>query len=40
MFMSKSVTVNGQKLNRNYITHSELITGGKIVFHMGEKPKR
>ncbi len=36
----ESVAINGQKLNRNYITHSELITGGKIVFHMGEKPKR
>ena len=29
-----SVTVNGRKLNRNYLTHAEIMNGGKIVFEM------
>jgi predicted alpha-1,2-mannosidase len=29
-----SVTVNGRKVNRNYLTHSEIMNGGKIVFEM------
>ncbi len=31
-----SVSLNGKKLDRHYITHEELIAGGNIVFHMKE----
>jgi predicted alpha-1,2-mannosidase len=34
----KRVTVNGKTLNRNYITHAEIMAGGKIVFEMIDKP--
>ncbi len=34
----KRVTVNGKTLNRNYITHAEIMGGGKIVFYMSDKP--
>ncbi len=32
------VTVNGRTLDRRYVTHSEIVNGGKIVFHMSGKP--
>ncbi len=35
----KRVTVNGKTLNRNYITHAEIMGGGKIIFEMTDKPK-
>ncbi|MEO6050667.1 MAG: glycoside hydrolase domain-containing protein [Pyrinomonadaceae bacterium] len=35
----KKVTVNGETLKRNYLTHAELISGGNIVFYMTDKPK-
>ncbi|MET0754339.1 MAG: GH92 family glycosyl hydrolase [Pyrinomonadaceae bacterium] len=38
VYVEKTV-VNGQTLNRNYLTHSEIINGGKITFYMSEKPK-
>jgi predicted alpha-1,2-mannosidase len=31
----QSVELNGKPLNRNYITHEEIIAGGKLVFQMG-----
>ncbi|WP_422360621.1 GH92 family glycosyl hydrolase [Reichenbachiella sp.] len=31
----KSVTLNGQPLNRNYITHEEVAAGGTLMFEMG-----
>lgn len=31
----KSVSLNGEKLNRNYITHQEITEGGTLVFQMG-----
>ena len=34
-----SVSVNGRKLDRNYLTHSEIMNGGKIVFQMTDKPR-
>lgn len=34
------VTLNGKKLERNYITHSELITGGELVFEMTNTPNK
>lgn len=33
-----SVEVNGKRLNRRYLTHSEIMNGGKIVFQMSGKP--
>ena len=32
----KSVTLNGQPLNRNYITHKEVVAGGTLTFEMGQ----
>jgi len=34
----KEVLLNGQALKRNFITHQEIISGGKIVFEMSSKP--
>jgi predicted alpha-1,2-mannosidase len=34
----KKVTVNGKTLDRNYITHAEIMAGGKIIFYMSDKP--
>jgi predicted alpha-1,2-mannosidase len=34
----KKVMLNGQPLNRRYITHEEIMNGGKIVFYMSAKP--
>ncbi len=34
----KSVTLNGKQLNRNYITHEEIMGGGKLVFVATGKP--
>jgi putative alpha-1,2-mannosidase len=33
----KKVTLNGQPLTRRYITHEEILNGGKLVFYMSEK---
>lgn len=35
-----SVTVNGQRLNRHHLLHSEIMNGGKIVFQMSDKPNK
>jgi putative alpha-1,2-mannosidase len=35
----QKVSVNGKALNRNYITHAEIMNGGKITFTMSDKPK-
>ncbi|MCG1037724.1 GH92 family glycosyl hydrolase [Polaribacter sargassicola] len=34
----QKVVLNGVELNKNYITHKEIIKGGKLEFFMGEKP--
>lgn len=34
----KKVTLNGQTLNRLFITHSEIINGGELVFYMSSRP--
>jgi predicted alpha-1,2-mannosidase len=34
----QSVKLNGQPLNRTWITHSELTAGGRLEFKMGPKP--
>lgn len=36
----KKITVNGETLKRNYLTHSEIVNGGKIVFYMDDKPNK
>jgi putative alpha-1,2-mannosidase len=33
----RKVVLNGQQLNRRYITHQEIMAGGKLVFYMSEK---
>jgi len=35
----QKVTVNGRTLDRDYITHAEIMGGGKITFFMSERPK-
>jgi predicted alpha-1,2-mannosidase len=34
------VELNGQPLSRLYITHDEIMAGGKLTFHMAPKPKK
>jgi len=34
----KKITLNGEVLNRRYITHEEIMKGGKLVFYMSAKP--
>ena len=36
----QSVTLNGQPLNRAFITHDELTQGGELIFKMGNKPNK
>ncbi len=36
----QSATLNGKELNRSYITHDELLQGGKLHFIMGEQPNK
>jgi putative alpha-1,2-mannosidase len=31
----QSITLNGSPLNRAYITHADIVTGGKLVFTLG-----
>jgi predicted alpha-1,2-mannosidase len=33
----KSVTLNGKRIERHYITHAELLTGGSLVFQMDDE---
>ena len=35
----EKVILNGRTLNRNYLTHAEIVSGGKITFYMNSKPK-
>jgi putative alpha-1,2-mannosidase len=34
----KKVLLNGQLLDRRYITHDEIMKGGKLEFFMSAKP--
>lgn len=34
----KSVSLNGKRIKRAYITHSEIMAGGELVFEMSDKP--
>lgn len=36
----QKMVLNGQPLNRLYLTHSDITNGGKLVFVMGEKAKK
>jgi putative alpha-1,2-mannosidase len=36
VYVSK-VTLNGQTLDRHYITHEEMLNGGALVFYMSAK---
>jgi len=35
----EKVVVNGQTLKRSFLTHAEIMNGGKIIFYMSDKPK-
>jgi predicted alpha-1,2-mannosidase len=35
----QKVSVNGKEIDRNYITHAEIMNGGRITFLMSDKPK-
>lgn len=37
-YYPQSVTFNGEKLDRSWITHVELSRGGSLVFDMGASP--
>ncbi len=34
----REVSINGKVINRNFITHGEIMNGGKITFTMSDKP--
>jgi predicted alpha-1,2-mannosidase len=34
----QKVELNGKKLERRYLTHADIMAGGKLVFYMGPKP--
>ncbi len=34
----QKITLNGKEINRLYISHSEIASGGEIIFEMGSKP--
>ena len=34
----RSITLNGHRLDRRYITYDEIVSGGKLVFQMDDKP--
>lgn len=36
----QSIELNGRKLERNYITHKEIMQGGILIFTMGDAPKK
>jgi predicted alpha-1,2-mannosidase len=39
-FYVRSVTLNGKLLDRNYLTHSEITSGGEVSFEMSDVPVR
>ena len=36
----QSIELNGEQIHRNYITHKEIVQGGKLIFTMGEFPNK
>jgi len=39
-FYIQSATLNGKSLARSWISHSEIVSGGKLVFRMGNEPNK
>lgn len=39
-YFPQTVTLNGQALDRSWLTHEELSTGGNLVFEMGPSPAK
>ena len=35
-----SMKLNGEKYTKNYITHADLLNGGRIEFQMSERPNK
>jgi len=35
----QKVELNGKEIKEKYITHSEIVNGGKLIFTMSDKPK-
>ena len=40
MSMWKKVELNGNGYEHNWISHEDIINGGKIIFHMDSKPDK
>ncbi|PVY40243.1 GH92 family glycosyl hydrolase [Pontibacter virosus] len=36
----QKMELNGKPVNRTYLTHDEIMNGGKIIFYMGSKPNK
>ncbi len=36
----QKMTLNGQLLDRNYITHAEIMNGGELIYYMSSTPKK
>ncbi|MHC2990402.1 sugar hydrolase [Pontibacter sp. HJ8] len=36
----QKMELNGQPINRAYLTHAEIMNGGRIIFYMGGKPNK
>src|SRR5690606_38036435 len=36
----QTITLNGEKIDRNYITHKEIMAGGELVFNIGNTPNK
>jgi predicted alpha-1,2-mannosidase len=36
----QSIELNGESIERTYITHQEIVQGGKLIFTMGENPNK
>lgn len=36
----QTITLNGEKIDRNHITHKEIMAGGELVFNMGNTPNK
>jgi predicted alpha-1,2-mannosidase len=36
----QSIVLNGEKMERSYITHKEIMQGGNIIFTMGNEPNK
>ena len=39
-FYVDKIELNGKTLNKNYITHAQIQNGGKLIFHMRDKPNK